>query len=103
MRLENLDIGHIYAGVCVLIQFGSTKRGTTNKPHATIIEWDDEIILYVLSHPFLLLYAYDPKAVRCTLPCCNLWCVSAGFDAGNPRNFDKADDRHQRFVWSYSQ
>ena len=45
MRLEGVDIDHIYAGVCVLVQFGSTTRRTKNKPHATIVEWNDEIVL----------------------------------------------------------
>lgn len=45
MRLEGVDIDHIYVGVCVLVQIGSTTRRTKNKPHADIIEWDDEITL----------------------------------------------------------
>ena len=64
MRLENVPIDHIYAGVCVLVQFGSKIRRTMNKPHADVVEWDDEILLWVLPCSFLLLRAYDPKAFR---------------------------------------
>ena len=35
-----------------------------NKPHADVVEWDDEILLWVLPCSFLLLRAYDPKAFR---------------------------------------
>ena len=52
MRLESADIDHIYAGVCVLVQFGCTTRRMKNKPHASVVQWDDEIILWVLPDPF---------------------------------------------------
>ncbi|KAG9308484.1 hypothetical protein JVU11DRAFT_11828 [Chiua virens] len=45
MRLESFDIGNVDAGVCVLVQFGTTTRRTDNKPHARIIEWHGEITL----------------------------------------------------------
>ncbi|KAG6369268.1 hypothetical protein JVT61DRAFT_15513 [Boletus reticuloceps] len=45
MRLENIDIDRIHAGVSILIQFGNTTRRTENKPHASVIEWDDLITL----------------------------------------------------------
>lgn len=63
MRLESADIDPIYAGVCILIQFGSTTRRTRNKPHADIIEWDDEITLSVLPRLALLVHAYNSKAL----------------------------------------
>ena len=53
MRLEGADIDHLYVGVCVLVHFGSMTRRTKNKPHADIVEWDDEITLRVLPYPFL--------------------------------------------------
>ena len=61
MRLENMDVNYIYAGVCVLIEFESIMRRTMSKPHAAVVEWDDEIILWVLPHPFLLVRAYGSK------------------------------------------
>lgn len=48
MRLENVDIDPIYAGVCVLVQVGPVTRSTQSKPHRGVIEWDDEIMLCVL-------------------------------------------------------
>lgn len=45
MRLESVDIDHVYTGVCVLVQFGSTTKKTMNKTHAKIVEWDDEVVL----------------------------------------------------------
>ena len=45
MRLEGVDIGHIHAGVCVLVQFGSTTKRTENKLPACVVQWDDEITL----------------------------------------------------------
>ena len=63
MRLESIDVDVIYAGVCILIQFGSTTRRTENKPHASVIEWDDVIMLCVLPRPFLLVHAHISKAL----------------------------------------
>ena len=48
MRLESNDIDPIYAGVCVVVQLGCTTRRTKNKPHASVVEWDDEFMLCVL-------------------------------------------------------
>ena len=48
MRLENEKIDSIYAGVCILVQLGRTIRRTENKPHASVVEWNDEIMLCVL-------------------------------------------------------
>ncbi|KAG9311893.1 hypothetical protein JVU11DRAFT_8153 [Chiua virens] len=45
MRLESFEVDCIDAGVCVLVQFGTTTRRTKNKPHGNIVEWDDEIML----------------------------------------------------------
>ncbi|KAF8123155.1 CHAT domain-containing protein [Boletus edulis] len=45
MRLESIDIDCIYAGVSILVQFGNTIWRTENKPHASVIEWDDMIML----------------------------------------------------------
>ena len=64
MRLENVAIDHIYAGVCVLVQFGSKIRRTMNKPHADVVEWDDEILLWVFPCSFLLLHTHGLKAFR---------------------------------------
>ena len=61
MRLENMDVDYIYVGVCVVVQSESTTRRTMSKPHATVVEWDDEIILWVLLYPFLLVRAYGSK------------------------------------------
>ena len=62
MRLECVDIDRIYAGVCVCVQFGSTTRRMKNKPHADIVEWDDEVTLWVLLAPLYLVHTYDSKA-----------------------------------------
>ena len=61
MRLEDMDVDHIYAGVSVLVQFESMTRRTMSKPHAAVIAWDDEIILWVLPCLFLLARAYGSK------------------------------------------
>ncbi|KAG6369265.1 hypothetical protein JVT61DRAFT_15509 [Boletus reticuloceps] len=45
MRLECLYVDPIYAGVCILVQIGSTMRKTENKSHASVIDWDDVIML----------------------------------------------------------
>lgn len=45
MRLESADIDHIYAGVCIHVQFGSTIWRTKNRPYAEVTEWDDEVTL----------------------------------------------------------
>ena len=48
MRLESVDIDPIYAGVCVIVQLGRTIGRTKNKPHASVVEWDDVIMVCVL-------------------------------------------------------
>ena len=45
MRLVGVDIDHIYAGVCVLVQFGSMTKRTENKSPTRVVQWDDEITL----------------------------------------------------------
>ncbi|KAG9308492.1 hypothetical protein JVU11DRAFT_11836 [Chiua virens] len=45
MRLESFDIDHVDSGICAFVQFGTMTRRTNSKPYASIIEWDDEIML----------------------------------------------------------
>ena len=61
MRLESVDIDPIYAGICVLVRFGSTTRRTKNRPYARITEWNEEIILWVTLCPFLQLKLIIPR------------------------------------------
>ncbi|KAG9309119.1 hypothetical protein JVU11DRAFT_11014 [Chiua virens] len=45
IRLESFDVEPIDAGVCVILQSDMMVRRTKNKPHAEIIEWEEEIVL----------------------------------------------------------
>ncbi|KAG9315443.1 hypothetical protein JVU11DRAFT_3053 [Chiua virens] len=45
MRLESFDIDHVDSGICAFVRFGTMTRRTNSKPYASIIEWDDEIML----------------------------------------------------------
>lgn len=63
MRLESVDIDHIYAGVCVLVQFACMTRRTQNKPHADVVEWDDEVILSVVPRHLFIACTHDSKAL----------------------------------------
>ena len=63
MWLEGVDIDCIYAGICVLVQFGSTTRRTKNKSHEDVIEWNDEVMLSVILVSLHLAHAYGSKAL----------------------------------------
>lgn len=75
IRLESVDIDRIYAGVCILFQFGSMTRRMDNKPHAVVVEWNDEVVLWVFLSLILLAHVYDsrPSDLPVTVTLCGVF------------------------------